>query len=212
MARGFRWAVPRMISVVSPVYGCTDSLMELCRRTTQVLERTGEGFEIILVDDGDRDGAWSAIEALSAGDPRIRGIRLSRNFGQHHAISAGIEHSLAACSVRMLPAFARGDSQLVVLRQGFESFRATDRSTRPVLQRWASRSFTLPASLTGFPTTIGRQFRIFSRKVIDTPNECRIDRCFPLWSSGRAARTQRRGHAELLHGRTPPIRSRSGLP
>lgn len=201
-----------MISVVSPVYGCTDSLMELCRRTTQVLERTGEDFEIILVDDGDRDGAWSAIEALAAGDPRIRGIRLSRNFGQHHAISAGIEHSVGThvvvmdCDLQDRP--EEIPRLLDTARKGFEVVFAQRIDRRDaVLKRWASRLFyRCLTSLTGVPYdhTIAN-FGIFSRKVIDTLKRMpESDRCFPLmvkWTGLRSTSIAV-DHAERLHGRS----------
>ena len=82
-----------VISIVSPVYQCRPCLQALCARVAMAMEYAGEPFEIILVDDGSPDGAWDTIAELAAGDSRIRGIRLSRNFGQHYAISAGLDVS-----------------------------------------------------------------------------------------------------------------------
>jgi len=82
------------LSVVVPVYGCADCLVALHRRLTPVLEACAESYEIVLVDDCAPDGAWSVIRKLADQDPRVRGLRLSRNFGQHAAITAG----LAECS------------------------------------------------------------------------------------------------------------------
>lgn len=81
------------LSVISPVYCCGSSLEELCRRLRAVLEPLVAGYEVLLVDDGSPDFAWGKIEKLSSGDPRIRGIKLSRNFGQHYAITAGLDHA-----------------------------------------------------------------------------------------------------------------------
>lgn len=79
------------ISVVSPVYGCTAALDELCARLHQALGQITAHYEIILVDDASPDGAWPVIEALAKSDARVKGIHLSRNFGQHHAIAAGLD-------------------------------------------------------------------------------------------------------------------------
>ncbi|MFO7978266.1 MAG: glycosyltransferase family 2 protein [Bacteroidales bacterium] len=79
------------ISVVVPVYGCSTMLRELYLRVKDALTPVTGFFELILIDDGSPDEAWEAIRELAAADPRVRGIRLSRNFGQHYAITAGLE-------------------------------------------------------------------------------------------------------------------------
>jgi polyisoprenyl-phosphate glycosyltransferase len=78
------------LSVVVPVYGCAGCLEALHRRLTAVLGTLAASYEILLVDDCAPDGAWNVIRRLAAADPRVRGIRLSRNFGQHAAITAGL--------------------------------------------------------------------------------------------------------------------------
>jgi polyisoprenyl-phosphate glycosyltransferase len=84
---------PDCISVVVPVYRDGGSLNELWDRLRSALTGTCGDFELILVDDGSPDDSWSAIEALASADPRVKGIRLSRNFGQHPAIAAGFDHA-----------------------------------------------------------------------------------------------------------------------
>lgn len=82
------------LSVVIPVYRSETTLPELCRRITAALEARSMGpFEIVLVEDCGGDGSWQVIERLAAQDARIRGIRLSRNFGQHAATICGISQS-----------------------------------------------------------------------------------------------------------------------
>jgi undecaprenyl-phosphate 4-deoxy-4-formamido-L-arabinose transferase len=78
------------LSVVVPVYRAQDTLRELHRRLTAVLSEGSEPYEIILVDDRSDDASWSVIEDLVAQDPRVRGFRLGRNFGQHSALLCGI--------------------------------------------------------------------------------------------------------------------------
>ena len=71
------------ISVVSPVYGCKTCLYELYFRLKETLEKISPEFEIILVNDASPDGAWDTIVELANKDKRVKGIDLSRNFGQH---------------------------------------------------------------------------------------------------------------------------------
>ena len=78
------------ISAVVPVYRSQAMLPELHRRLVAALEQIGRPFEIILVEDCGGDDSWSVIEQLAAADPRVLGLRLARNFGQHNALLCGI--------------------------------------------------------------------------------------------------------------------------
>src|SRR5690349_10676275 len=90
------------LSVVVPCYNEAGALVELHQRVTKVCRETvGESYELVLVDDGSRDGTWPAIASLNATDPHVVGVHLSRNFGQQLALSAG----LAEC---------RGDLTLII--------------------------------------------------------------------------------------------------
>jgi dolichol-phosphate mannosyltransferase len=79
------------LSVVIPVYKAEQSLDELYRRLKASLETISLDFEILLVEDCGGDRSWEIIERLAASDPRVRGIQLSRNFGQHYGITAGLD-------------------------------------------------------------------------------------------------------------------------
>jgi polyisoprenyl-phosphate glycosyltransferase len=79
-----------LISVVSPVYKCSTCLIELYFRLVKTLETISNNFEIIFVNDSSPDDSWSEICKLCQKDNRIKGINLSRNFGQHYAITAGL--------------------------------------------------------------------------------------------------------------------------
>jgi dolichol-phosphate mannosyltransferase len=81
------------ISIVSPVYCCADCLRALCERIGAALAPIGASYEIVLVDDASPDAAWPVMRELAAADPRIKAVALSRNFGQHCAIAAGLEHA-----------------------------------------------------------------------------------------------------------------------
>jgi glycosyltransferase involved in cell wall biosynthesis len=82
-----------LISVVIPVYRSIESLEELSRRLTQSLESVTSAFEVIFVNDGSPDNSWEIIKTISESDNRFTGLRLSRNFGQHPAITAGLKYS-----------------------------------------------------------------------------------------------------------------------
>lgn len=79
------------ISVVIPIYLNEPFIQELVSRLISTLEGIATHFEIILVDDCSPDGSWAIIKKLAKNDNRIKGIRFSKNFGQHRAVTAGID-------------------------------------------------------------------------------------------------------------------------
>jgi glycosyltransferase involved in cell wall biosynthesis len=78
------------LSIIVPIYKSLPCLPELYRRLTLSLSNLNMEYEIILVDDGGKDGSWEYIKQLSEKDSRIKGIKLSRNYGQHNALLCGI--------------------------------------------------------------------------------------------------------------------------
>ena len=89
------------ISVVIPVYNCAGSLRSLHERLTASLLQITPDYEIVLVDDRSCDGAWEILAELARGDRHLRVVRLSRNFGQHAAITAGLTRARGAWTVVM---------------------------------------------------------------------------------------------------------------
>lgn len=81
------------ISIVTPVYGCSKMLDELYERLQKTLSSITENFEIIMINDASPDNAWEAITKLAQKDDRVKGINFSRNFGQHYAITAGLNYA-----------------------------------------------------------------------------------------------------------------------
>ena len=82
-----------LISVVSPVYQGEKMVEELVQRISQSVGSITQDYEIILVNDASPDRSWEAIARQCSKDPRIKGVDLSRNFGQHYAISAGLSYA-----------------------------------------------------------------------------------------------------------------------
>jgi len=81
------------ISIVSPVYKAEEILPELVRRIKTSVEPITQNFEIILVEDCGPDDSWSVIQSLSEQEPRVKGFKLSRNYGQHYAITCGLDQA-----------------------------------------------------------------------------------------------------------------------
>jgi polyisoprenyl-phosphate glycosyltransferase len=79
------------ISVVAPIFREEQTLKELYRRLKEVLSTITQDFEIVLVSDGGGDRSWDIIRELAAMDERVKGLMFTRNFGQHVAISAGLD-------------------------------------------------------------------------------------------------------------------------
>lgn len=79
------------ISVIVPIFREELLLHELRDRLRSALSSITEDFEVILVEDGSNDGSWNVIHEFSEDDSRIKAIRFSRNFGQHYAITAGLD-------------------------------------------------------------------------------------------------------------------------
>lgn len=90
-----------MISVISPVYSASKILPTLVEEIANVMTHINEDFEIILVDDRSPDDSWEVMLDLARQNPQLKCIRLSRNFGQHPAIIAGLS-------------FAKGDWMVVL--------------------------------------------------------------------------------------------------
>ena len=84
------------ISVVVPLYDEADNVADLHRELTAALDPMGRPYEILLVDDGSKDGTLERLVEIETHDPRVRVLRLRRNFGQTAAFSAGFDHARGA--------------------------------------------------------------------------------------------------------------------
>jgi glycosyltransferase involved in cell wall biosynthesis len=89
------------ISVLVPVLDEAETVEELGARVAAVLDSVGSRFEILFVDDGSRDGTAERVRAAHGRDPRVKLLRLRRNFGKAAALSAGVEHSSGRIVITM---------------------------------------------------------------------------------------------------------------
>ena len=81
------------ISIVSPVYRAENIVPELVKQIAKNVETITSNYEIILVNDSSPDNSWLAIEKECSKNSKVKGINLSRNFGQHYAITAGLSYA-----------------------------------------------------------------------------------------------------------------------
>src|SRR5690242_14529797 len=89
-----------LLSIVAPVYNEAGVVDELVRRLHAALADVGP-YELVFVDDASTDGSWERLLALAATDPRLRLVRLSRNFGHQVALTAGLDAARGEAIVTM---------------------------------------------------------------------------------------------------------------
>jgi glycosyltransferase involved in cell wall biosynthesis len=89
------------ISIVIPLYNEEESLPELCEWITKVMSANNFSYEVIFVDDGSNDGSWKVIEALSAQNPNVKGIKFRRNYGKSAALNVAFEATLGDVVITM---------------------------------------------------------------------------------------------------------------
>ena len=89
------------LSVVVPIYNEEESLEALIQETNEVLRALGKDCEIIIVDDGSTDGTYPILIRLFRKEPRLKVVRLKRNFGQTAAVAAGLAYAQGEVIVAM---------------------------------------------------------------------------------------------------------------
>jgi glycosyltransferase involved in cell wall biosynthesis len=170
---------PVEISVVAPVYKCGDCIPELCRQLVATLDPLALSFEIILVNDGCPEDSWDAVQAVAASDARVKAIDLSRNFGQHYAIAAGLHYSSGNWVVVMDADLQDRPPEIANLyRKALEGYdivyalrhERQDRWTKRMLSRAFSFVYNILSSIKLDPKACN--FSIASRQVIDS--YCRL--------------------------------------
>lgn len=181
------------LSVVVPVFNEEENLPELYRRLTAVLGTAASSWEILFVDDGSRDRSWEIIRGLAEGDPHVRGLRFSRNFGHQMAFAAGLDHARGQAVV-IMDADLQDPPELIPQllakhREGFEVVYAvrTARHGETFFKRLTAKLFyRLLARITSvhIPLDTG-DFRLMGRRAVEAfrrlPERHRFTRGLVAW-------------------------------
>jgi dolichol-phosphate mannosyltransferase len=201
-----------VISVVIPVYRAERVLDELIDRIQKSINLITENFEIILVDDRSPDSSWDKMKDISSQSKFVRSIRLSRNFGQHYAITAGLDYARGEWIVVMDCDLQDQPEEIINLykkaQEGFDAVLARRYERKDKLvKRFFSRVFYRTLGyLTGTKQDESiANFGIFNRKVIDQVKNLRESiRYFPTmvrWVGFNTA-TLNVEHAERPEGKS----------
>ena len=173
--------MPPVHTIVAPIFNEFENLPVLYKRVVEVMDQTGEDWELVLVDDGSRDGSTERIRELAAGDPRVRPVIFARNFGHQIAVTAGLDYSRGQ-TVTIIDADLQDPPEVVLdliakWREGFEVVYAT-RSGREG-ETWfklftAKLFYRIIYRITdvSIPQDTG-DFRLLDRKVVDVLKQMR---------------------------------------
>lgn len=163
-----------IISVVVPVYQGEKTIDELVKRTLASSPVNSVQLEIILVDDGSTDNSWSIIQLLCLNHVQVKGVKLSKNFGQHHAITAGLDYCLGEWIVVMDCDLQDKPEEIANLldkaKQGFDIVfaRRHDRQDKWIKKLQSKLFYGVLSYLSGirFDSSVSN-FGIYNRKCIN---------------------------------------------
>ncbi|MEI7025187.1 glycosyltransferase family 2 protein [Paenibacillus sp. y28] len=168
-------------SVVIPVYNEEEVLPETYRRLKKVMNRLGEYYELLFVNDGSRDRSGAILRELSAADPTVKAIHFSRNFGHQVAITAGMDYAQGRAII-VIDADLQDPPELIMdmaakWKTGYDVVYAkrVERRGESAFKRWTAALFyrTLRALTdVDIPADTG-DFRLIDRKVCDALGEVR---------------------------------------
>ena len=172
--KGGRGGVDFVLSVVIPAYNEEESIPGTIDEVVRVLTESGIDYEIILVDDGSGDGTYSAVEKAAAGNFRVRGWKLSRNFGKEAAILAGLEAAVGDCCVILdadlqhppgiIPEMYRLWREGAMIVHGVKSDRGPE---NPFNTFFASLFYSLISRFTKIDLRQASDFKLLDRKIVD---------------------------------------------
>lgn len=173
--------MPITYSIIAPIFNEFENIPELYRRISEVMDSTGEPWELILVDDGCTDGSTDLIRELAERDSRVRPVIFARNFGHQIAVTAGLDYSRGQAMV-IIDADLQDPPETILelakkWKEGYEVIYAV-RAEREG-ETWfklltASLFYRLIYRITDvkIPLDTG-DFRLLDRKVVNVMNSMR---------------------------------------
>ena len=164
----------KLISVVVPIYNESENIVELYNRIEAVLgKKTAYAYELIFIDDGSSDGSWDHIRKLARDNSCVRGICLSRNFGQQVALSAGLDAAEGEAIIMM-----DGDLQhppeaitdlIAKWEEGYDvvyTIRKTNKAYNPLQKLISNCYYSIFRKMSGIDMPKGVvDFRLISKTV-----------------------------------------------
>jgi glycosyltransferase involved in cell wall biosynthesis len=173
---------PYTISVVVPVYNESAGIRAFHERASKALDALpGARWELIYVDDGSADDSFAQLTGFAEREPRVRVVKLSRNFGHQIAITAGLDRATADCAV-VIDADLQDPPEVIARmvdkwREGFDvvyGVRSKRKGEGPVKLFTASVFYRLLDRITGIriPVDVG-DFRLMSRRALNELNQLR---------------------------------------
>lgn len=170
-----------VFSIIAPIFNELQSIPELYPRIKEVMDRTGEVWELILVDDGSTDGSTDVIRTLAQHDERVRPVIFARNFGHQIAVTAGLDYSRGDVVV-IIDADLQDPPEVILdliakWREGYEvvyAVRAEREGESWFKKTTAALFYRLIFKITDvkIPLDTG-DFRLMDRKVVNVMNQMR---------------------------------------
>jgi glycosyltransferase involved in cell wall biosynthesis len=170
-----------VISIIAPVYNEEPIVDELYRRLVDVLDSTGESWEIVMVNDGSWDGSADKMRALAERDPRVRVVNFARNFGHQNAVTAGMDYAQGEAVV-VIDADLQDPPEVILQllarwREGYQVVYAVraERKGETWFKMFTAKMFyRLIYRITdvNIPVDTG-DFRLMDRKVVDAVQSMR---------------------------------------
>ncbi len=159
------------VSVVVPVYGCEGCLVALHERLTRTMAQVTGRYELVFVDDRSVDDGWTVLQRLAREDPRVRAFRLSRNFGEAAAVTAGLAQARGEWAVVMDCDLQEAPEDIPRLwaaaGEGYDLVRTTRKQWRHSrFRRWTSRAYRSLTQETQVRADYS-SLTLLSRRVID---------------------------------------------
>ncbi|MGE0160355.1 MAG: glycosyltransferase family 2 protein [Gemmatimonadales bacterium] len=175
-ARAPRSRRPRLLSVVAPAYNEEEGLPKFVEEVRRVLPPLADDYEILIVDDGSRDGSRAVLARLEAEEPHLRWLSLSRNFGHQAALVAGLENARGDVVITMDSDLQHPPALLPEMvarwREGndvvFTTKAASSRGFSSTRRMMMKGGYAVLRFVSGLNLTFGQSdFRLLDRSVVD---------------------------------------------
>lgn len=170
---------PKLLSIIVPVFNEEESLDALMERLVPVVDSLESRFrvELLFVDDGSVDRSFAVLERIAATNDRVRALRLSRNFGSHLAITAGLEDARGDAAIILpadlqeppesIPEFVREWEAGHEIVWGIRAKRADRRSSDALFSRFFTALTRSGEAMSGYPREGPSAFMLVDRAVIE---------------------------------------------